>query len=54
MNKKVKKEAKNQPQAQRVTPRNKVDRNGPCSCGSGKKLKKCCLFKSKMNIGLLK
>ena len=21
---------------------NKVDRNGPCPCGSGKKYKKCC------------
>ena len=23
-------------------PRPKVDRNGPCPCGSGKKFKKCC------------
>ncbi len=26
-----------------VNPRGKVGRNDPCSCGSGKKFKKCCL-----------
>lgn len=24
--------------------RNRVGRNDPCPCGSGKKFKKCCLF----------
>jgi preprotein translocase subunit SecA len=38
------------PTATRVEPRNasgqKVGRNDPCPCGSGKKYKKCCLLKS--------
>jgi uncharacterized protein YecA (UPF0149 family) len=25
-----------------VTPRNKIGRNEPCPCGSGKKYKRCC------------
>lgn len=25
----------------------KIKRNGPCPCGSGKKFKKCCLTKAK-------
>ncbi|MDQ3960483.1 MAG: SEC-C metal-binding domain-containing protein [Pseudomonadota bacterium] len=25
-----------------TTSRQKVGRNGPCPCGSGKKFKKCC------------
>ena len=36
--------------ATRVAPRTasgeKVGRNDPCPCGSGKKYKKCCLLKS--------
>jgi hypothetical protein len=28
---------------QSVVPRNKIGRNDPCPCGSGKKYKKCCL-----------
>ena len=27
---------------------NKVGRNEPCSCGSGKKYKKCCLLKKEV------
>jgi uncharacterized protein YecA (UPF0149 family) len=27
----------------------KVGRNDPCPCGSGKKYKKCCLGKDKIN-----
>lgn len=30
----------------RQSKRRKVGRNDPCPCGSGKKFKKCCLFKS--------
>lgn len=26
----------------RVEPRNKTGRNEPCTCGSGKKFKRCC------------
>ena len=29
--------------------RRKVGRNDPCPCGSGKKYKKCCLNKSRVN-----
>jgi len=35
------------PRIQPVTPRNKIARNKPCPCGSGKKYKKCCLNKYK-------
>ena len=27
--------------------RGRVGRNEPCPCGSGRKFKKCCLFRSK-------
>jgi hypothetical protein len=27
--------------------KNKIGRNDPCPCGSGKKFKKCCIAKSK-------
>jgi len=30
---------------------NKVGRNDPCPCGSGKKYKKCCLAESFIQIG---
>lgn len=29
--------------------RNKVGRNDPCPCGSGKKYKKCCMMKANIN-----
>ena len=28
--------------------KNKIGRNDPCPCGSGKKFKKCCISKSEM------
>ena len=33
----------NKPTTQTALP--KVNRNGPCNCGSGKKFKKCCALK---------
>jgi uncharacterized protein YecA (UPF0149 family) len=36
---------------QRVSPvlsRNKIGRNDKCSCGSGKKYKKCCLIRQQV------
>jgi uncharacterized protein YecA (UPF0149 family) len=27
----------------------KIDRNGPCPCGSGRKYKKCCALVDRMN-----
>ena len=30
---------------------NKVGRNEPCPCGSGKKYKKCCLLKEEIQLG---
>ena len=30
--------------------RQKVERNGPCPCGSGKKFKRCCLLMNRDNI----
>lgn len=30
----------------------KTGRNDPCPCGSGKKYKKCCLFKSEKSVGI--
>jgi hypothetical protein len=33
-------------------PRQKIGRNDPCPCGSGKKFKKCCLDKQRLNDGL--
>ncbi len=30
---------------------NKIGRNDPCPCGSGKKYKQCCLLKSKPSTG---
>jgi hypothetical protein len=35
--------ASNEPQTPYVRPAARVGRNEPCSCGSGKKFKKCCL-----------
>lgn len=29
---------------EKVKPRNKVNRNAPCACGSGKKFKNCCIW----------
>ena len=37
----LRKEAKRSVAAHRVT-RQKIGRNEPCPCGSGKKFKKCC------------
>jgi hypothetical protein len=33
----------NNPVMQVINPENKISRNSPCPCGSGKKYKKCCL-----------
>ena len=31
-------------------PQPKLGRNDPCNCGSGKKFKKCCLYKEETNV----
>ncbi len=36
---------KEEVKAERVIKRNKIGRNQKCTCGSGKKYKKCCLHK---------
>ena len=42
---KCSKKEKKVPIVMPVTPRNKIGRNEPCPCRSGKKFKKCCLTK---------
>lgn len=39
------------PRATPVTLRNKIGRNQPCPCKSGKKYKKCCLLKREYSVG---
>lgn len=34
-------------QLPRIVHRTKIGRNAPCPCGSGRKLKKCCLDKAR-------
>ncbi|HAO21754.1 MAG: hypothetical protein BWK80_28225 [Desulfobacteraceae bacterium IS3] len=33
----------------RLAGKQKIGRNDPCPCGSGKKYKKCCLMKKQRN-----
>lgn len=35
------------PEGAEVMRRIKLGRNSPCPCGSGKKFKKCCIYKAK-------
>lgn len=35
------------PEGAEVVRRIRIGRNTPCPCGSGKKFKKCCIFKAK-------
>ena len=37
----------NPPKQKPIVIENHIGRNDPCSCGSGKKYKKCCLLKDK-------
>jgi len=45
------KEVDTAPKVMPVTPSNKIGRNMPCPCGSGKKYKKCCLNKREYTPG---
>ncbi|NYZ69629.1 SEC-C domain-containing protein [Endozoicomonas sp. SM1973] len=45
-----KKHKKNIQHPSEVKLANKIKRNDPCLCGSGKKYKKCCLIKIESNI----
>lgn len=38
------------PKVMPITPRNKIGRNTPCPCRSGKKFKKCCLLKRSISV----